>query len=443
MKEFGFTIECGGLAPDQDSLEGAQYLKNLVPDKGNWRVPRLPVMPSGWTADVQIFRGRQFTLFCEPSRIDLLHETTLVRTTVATVPTGDGWTVADFGTVWLAANGTQLVSRWPDGGETFQIISSTTPRFGCVCAHLDTRLVYGDCGQGPNWVGWSCMDGADIPYMLTGQDLPDNLRQRNEANVAPMPFRGKVQAIIPMRDKLIVYGEDGICALKLEGVNYGVVALAGLPKDAGIPTRQSACGTEDRHVFVDRNGAIYQIGPDLAVTKLECVLSAPGSPTVAYNDQHDEFWISGTSTSLVVTRYGIGGPVEAVVRSFVQLPGGRYATGTGFADSLRAEAWTNATDAGDISLKRLIYMRFGVDGITGLRAGLKARCTTWASLVQFPWSTCSPEGAAFMNKSLLSGQVGFNGVVSPGSRVWRVECRMQAPDKRYIRGTRGVPKEEE
>lgn len=443
MKEFGFIIDCGGLAPDQDSLDGAQYLKNLVPDKGAWRVPRIPTMPSGWDNNAQVFRGRAFTLLCNQTSISTVNETTMVRSTITTVPQGDGWSVADFGTVWIAANGVQVVSRWPEEEGTFQILNQNNPRFGCVCAHLYTRLVYGDCPQGQNWVGWSCMDGADIPYLLSGQDLPDRLRQRNEANVAPMPFRGKVQAIIPMGNNLVVYGEDGICALSLEGANYGVVPLVGLPSNVGISTRQSACGTNDRQLFVDREGAIYQIAPDLTVTKLECVLTAAANASVAYNERDDEVWISGSATSLVITKAGIGGPVEAVVRCFVQLPGGFYAAGTGYGDSIRAEAWTNVVDAGDVSLKRLIYLRFGVDGITGLRAGLKARCTTGDSLVQFPWSLCSPEGAGFMNLALLSGQIGLNGVAVPGSRVWRVEVRIQAGDKRYIRGTRGVPKEEE
>jgi len=145
----------------------------------------------------------------------------------------------------------------------------------------------------------------------------------------------------------------------------------------------------------------------------------------------------------VLTKEGLGGPIDAVVRSVVQIGNTQYAVGTGYPDPLPAELWTSLFDAGDVSLKRLTFVRVGGDGLSDLKVATKTRFATWSQLSRFPWNRCSPEGAGFVNCAMASGQVGVNAMVAPGSRIWRIEVRVQAGDKRYIRGTRGVPKEEE
>ena len=62
---------------------------------------------------------------------------------------------------------------------------------------------------------------------------------------------------------------------------------------------------------------------------------------------------------------------------------------------------------------------------------------------QTEWVACSPEGSGFLNMNMLSGQAGVVAKCAPGARIWRIEIRYQAHDKRYIRGTRGIQKEEE
>lgn len=62
---------------------------------------------------------------------------------------------------------------------------------------------------------------------------------------------------------------------------------------------------------------------------------------------------------------------------------------------------------------------------------------------QARWVPCSPEGAGLLNVAMLWGQAGVVGIVRPGSRIRRIEVRYQSHDRRYIRGTRGIPKEEE
>ena len=443
MKEYSFTITPTGLAKDVDAIEGAVLLRNLVPDSGFWRVPRVPIIPTGWTSGTQVFRGRTATVFCTPTTVGILSEPSLTVTPLTSVPSGGAWCFADFGPVWLAANGSRLVGMFPTEPSGFRTINQASPHFGVVACHNDTRLIYGDCTLGQNWVGWSCIGGEDIPYLLYGVAPPTSLLQLNESGQAPMPFRGRILAIRPLRDRVMVYGEDGVIALRPVGTGYGLEDVRGIPPGVGIAGRAAVDGNVDKHLFVGTDGALYSVGANLDATRIETVVAVPTTPTVVWNGTDGEFWVSGTADSLVVTEAGVGGLVEAVVKSIALVPGlGLRACGTGYPDLLRAELWTNMVDAGGAEQKKLTYIRVAGDGLTKLRVGAKVRHMTGAALVQSPYVQCSPEGAGYLNTVMVSGQIGVAATVSPGSRIWGVEVRYQAHDRRFIRGTRGIPKEE-
>ena len=145
-----------------------------------------------------------------------------------------------------------------------------------------------------------------------------------------------------------------------------------------------------------------------------------------------------------MTDKGLGGPIQAVVRSVVRIPViGTVGSGVAYPDDLRAEVWTNTFDCGDSGQKRITFLRVGGDGVSGTRVAVKSRFSTGVAFSQFPGIVCSPEGAGFVNCSCISAQAGVVAAVVPGSRIWRVEVRYQAHDRRAIRGTRGIPKEEE
>lgn len=451
MKEFSFQIEPTGLKAEPSAMDGAALLKNLKPEKGFWSVPVLPVFPDEWNPTTQVFRAQTQTVLCASSKIYLVDETDLSPTEVAAVTPGGIWQMADFGPVWMLTNGTSVVYRVPgldDGeeegdGDGYVNGVKTNPVYGAICAHYGSRLVYGNCGLGQNWVGWSTVDGQDIPYILAGTALPAKLAALNEANAAPMPWRGKVLAVVPLRDKIIVYGEDGVTALSVRGGSYSFDWLIGLPSGVGVSGRGSVAGTDEGHVFVGTDGGLYAIGPDLSATRVNLGAVAVGD-RVVYEPTRREWWISGASTSHVLTASGLGGPIDARLLSIVMLNGVPLATGRGYPDDdIRAEIWSNRLDAGDDGQKRITFVRVSGDNLSRLRAGIKGCVKTNAAMQQSPWTPCSPEGFGFVNRNIVSGHAGVLAQVVPGSRIWRVEVRYQAHDRRSIRGTRGFPQNEQ
>lgn len=88
-------------------------------------------------------------------------------------------------------------------------------------------------------------------------------------------------------------------------------------------------------------------------------------------------------------------------------------------------------------------MRIAGDGLTAVKAAASVRYGTSGAYQQTQWKTGSPDGSCFVNAALVTGKVGGLATVSPGSRVWRVEVRYQSHDRRFVRGTRGVTKQED
>lgn len=367
MREYSFTIAASGLAEDPDALEGMQVLKNLKPEASGWSVPVLPAIQTGWTDDLQVFRCRSMTLVCGATSIGLVDEETLGNVPMVTVASGGAWTVADFGPMVVACNGVDAVAVTAPPLDASALVLDGVP-FGVCAAHMDTRLVYGNTVAGGNWVGWSTVGGEDIPGILLGQAITARLASLNEANAAPMPWRGDVLAILPMRERFIVYGEDGVTALTVARGTYGFEWLEGLPSGVGIAGRGAVAGDDGAHAFVGTDGALYMVTRDLRCQRVRKDLDID-SPRVSHDPVNAEWWIAGETNSYLLGKHGLGGPIEARIMSIAVIGGTVCATGTGYPypNAVLAEMWTNIFDAGDSARKRVTYVRVGADGVTGLR----------------------------------------------------------------------------
>jgi len=106
-------------------------------------------------------------------------------------------------------------------------------------------------------------------------DSTDNNQARqNLAGYMPMPWEGSILRLATLDDKVVVYGDNGITAMKLASVQgaastYGQVPIYNL----GL-IEQSAMTTNDKedegkvHYFVDSVGWLNKLGVDLQVDRL-------------------------------------------------------------------------------------------------------------------------------------------------------------------------------
>lgn len=188
---------------------------------------------------------------------------------------GGMWSMADFGDYLLFTNGEINLIRDPSTGIFATDDGTIFPLAKSICAHRGRLILggpknYPEAGEGfSNWVAWSDINNLAF---LKSTDL-DQARQ-NLSGYMPMPWEGNVLKVEPLNDKVIVYGDNGITALKLSSTDlaastYGQDEI----HDVGIKWQGSMTTNGKRdsktiHYFVDSTGWLYELGNDLNPKKL-------------------------------------------------------------------------------------------------------------------------------------------------------------------------------
>lgn len=187
-----------------------------------------------------------------------------------------------------------------------------------------------DIGQ--NFVMWSSIGGGDALWIFrpawsttirtAGPRIFEHLK-KNELGWMPMPWQGKVLAMKPLGNAVIVYGEDGISALiqTLEPIpTFGLKHLL----DIGVVGRGAVGGTSREHVFIDGANYLWKIGTDLVPKRLnyqEFFTSMTAAKIVVSHDQEDdEYYISDGIYSRILTSKGLG-IMNQVITSIVVAEG--------------------------------------------------------------------------------------------------------------------------
>lgn len=451
MREYGFQINVAGLKTDASALDGMTMLKNLKPDGDHWTVPDAFTMPLDVEAFPfpQLIRTSKYLLCGGADYLNVLDPVTLEPVDEYATEEGGLWQVADLGELFVATNGTCTVSRlrvYEDEEYSLETTVSEAKQWGACCDYRRARLIVGDLGAGyENWVAWGAIGADDLTAMVSGGTVEDRVKLRNERMAVLMPFSGAIVAIRELDRFLIVYGTDGVAALRQHDVTgwhgYAFETL-GTPAGVGAAHRGAVAGDMNGHVFIGSDGNVYSIAPDLGVKRICDGTFVPETAAVSHDAAEREFWFSSATSAYVLTESGVGGPIDTAPWSIVRLNGERIATGYQYPADLRAQLWTNILDAGDSSQKRISLIRAAGDGMTAVKAALKYAYTTGTAPVQSAWRNGAPDGSVFINIAVGSFHAGVLAAVAPGSRLWRVEVRYQSHDRRFIRGTRGLPKEE-
>lgn len=448
MRESSFGIQIGGLRRDSKDPAGFSMLKNLAVGPGYLYIPAVPDIARDTGS--QFFRGRTKTFRATATGIYEVTESTMAETLVSTVPTGGGgwWSFADFGPVYVFASGGRVISRrytLDDDEYVYSTVSAAATNAKVVADYNDTRLFIGGTSKGTNTVSWSLIDGSDIWQMLDDTNATAQQAALLQRGTAVMPWRGEVRAMFQLGDGMAVYGADGITILAPTGKSFGMVDPKGLPRHIGIPCRSAVGGDRMRHVFVGTDGALYTLDESFQCERLGFEEYMPAAPVVVHDPIEAQWWISGTSTSYLLTAGGLSGPVSAVVTSAIRTVSGLVGSGVDYATAaVEAELWSGLLDAGDNAQKRMTFLRATCDGVTGMKGSIAYGTRSDGTLKTRPWAAASREKAMFINSVFTNARAGilFSGVPET-ARIYGLEARYQYHDRRAVRGTRGVTKQEE
>lgn len=191
------------------------------------------------------------------------------------LPSGQLWSHIDFGKYVVFGNGNVNLIRNTTTGVFIADYGVIVPLASAMCKHKG-RIVLGAPTSYPdplsdssNVVAWS--DIMSIEFLR--ETSPDQIRQ-NLSGWLRMGWEGQIWKLIPMGDKVIVYGDNGITALvpisnEIVASSYGKVAV----HDIGLRNRGAACqaGENERdslHYFIDATGWLYALDETLRPQKI-------------------------------------------------------------------------------------------------------------------------------------------------------------------------------
>ena len=353
---------------------------------------------------------------------------TNTKTKLVTTEKNGYWQVADYGMFIIVTDGTNCYSL-----DMLTRTAKQTRRIGSVCAR-DARLVYGDVDGALNGVGWSALLGDDVTAILANTDPDIETILLNESGFMIMPWQGRIRAIRKLADHYIIYGDDGIAALReIEG--QLIYAETNAPAGLGIYSRAAVDGSLAQHVFRGSDGGLWAIGNDLNVVKLDMGWALTDQSIIVYDPIENLFWIGGGSETFLLAKHGLTGPIDQEITSIIT--GTDITTGTDYPDILDIELLTNTLFVGHNGQKRVSVVNVNGE-FTNARVGAKYKYASNDEYRDREPVRCSPEGAGFLNTVFVYGQILFLATMEPDQQIAKVEVRYQSHDRRFIRGTRGV-----
>lgn len=168
------------------------------------------------------------------------------------IPAGNTWEVADFMIYQVWSNGVCTVVRDAETG-LLSIYSMSFP-LGTIC-NYNGQFIAANLGDDKeNWVAWGGIGRVELDTLLSKED------RSNTSGFMPMGFSGDIYTIKKLGDKIIVYGAQGISAMKPGSIRpYKTMAQFGREDlfDFGIAGRNCVAGDEKIHTFIDNLGYLH------------------------------------------------------------------------------------------------------------------------------------------------------------------------------------------
>lgn len=282
MKTFNYTIKelfNKGLRPLEESPRNGSFLtaaSNCRMTEGGLVGADKYTRKFNLNETAQVFHAFKGTFILTADSIysyDYYSDT--YSLVVGSIPPGLMWSMADFGEYLLFTNGNINLIRDPTTGDFNVDIGIVFPVARSICAHRG-RLILGGPKRYPtadgyhrNWVAWSDVNSIDF---ISATNLTQT--RQNLSGYMPMPWEGDVLRVIPMNDKVVVYGDNGITAIVLASASgisstYGQAPIreTGLLSDRAATTN----GEQDEgtlHYFLDNTGWLCEMNNDLQVKRL-------------------------------------------------------------------------------------------------------------------------------------------------------------------------------
>ena len=402
------------------------------------------------------------------------------------ITAGGQWHFADFFSTWMLFNGNCVLfktNRYGMFGDENEVYckSDVTIQTGCA---FKGRMVMGgfnpsdywstdwkaileqwtqnfdydislDLTMGTNFIWWSTIGGGDVlnlfyPNLATTgmlkeaeeEDMFMYYLKRNEAGLMPMPWNGTVRKVLPLGQKIVVYGDRGIAMI------YPVsapVATMGMQKlsSIGVPDRGAVGGDDNQHVFIDNSGTLWSNDVENGLNRLgykEIFSNYLGQDiSISFNTDRYEFYIcgqneGGDNLSYVLSKYGLGQSNQLITSG--AFTGGAFSGIFCEEASTEGLVVTEAFDFGNREKKTVTGIEFGgqFDSDTDVHVALDWRNSVSDSYAQTSWHGIGSKGWAHFHCTGIEFRLCVKTSNYEQTKVNYINIKWQQVGKRNIRG---------
>lgn len=355
---------------------------------------------------------------------------------------GDVFDFADAGTYLIGTNG--LCLFWYDPHAVSWSTSVSTDKVPLVktITNFKGQLIGGNVQSdwyscGSNHVVWSAIGEADFRI---GRDNP-------EAGKREMPWNGDVLRVLRLGDYVMVYGDNGIAALKPATSPMVTYALDEV-FSTGIPNKMAVAGDEHSHVFVDRKGYVWRVGRNLELEQTGVEASYPRVKKLGYQEffedmdgddivvSHDpdenEFFISDGNECYLLTGYGLT-EVFQLVTSVGKI-GDEVVAAYIDSEDYEYRITTDTLQMGLRGHKTVQSLEFGVDTEANVYGSVDWRVNKSSAFQTRPWVIANNEGVVSCPCAGSDLRLKFKADDYEDVKLDTITARYKLTDMRSIRG---------
>lgn len=318
-----------------------------------------------------------------------------------------------------------------------------------------------------NWILWSEPNGGsdDMPFYvfltLIGafgysafdkvEELLIDSIEKKKIGMMQLPVSGAIHRMMLFGNDLLVFCERGIFSMSMDR-QTGYYASKKL-NTLNLCSRAAVDGIGDELVFLDGVGTLWRYYLEDRFFRAERYDYGDHFENLALADVRvvrdpirGHYYIGDGATAYVFTGNSLGGPLEIMPTTMIDVAGVKmgYTHKSGTGQSVRLVS--SPVDLMDRGKKRITLYQLGSDGLTSLYGAVDYDYANTGQFFRSPLKPFNPEGVVFQRVSFSDGRVVIQGVVENeeiGAQIDRIEVRYQAEDRRYVRGTKGMPGQEQ
>jgi len=234
-----------------------------------------------------------------------------------------------------------------------------------------------------NWVKWS--DIGSLTFTI-GKD--------NVAGERPLDWSGFVYCVKKLKNKVAVYGENGVSVLAPVGVVFGLETVHNI----GLKGKNAVAGTNSEHYFVDSFGDLFSLTETTKKIGYSEYLSSFNESTVLSFDTENKllYICDGALGYIYNTSTGSFGEGPENITGIGYKSGATYVTASSAITTAPFEICTDIFDLGTRAGKSIFSIELGTDLTTGLYVSVDWRRDKAGEFTQTPWYTVSAHGRAIV-----------------------------------------------